>query len=52
MQIGCQNRTHEEWGSFDDKTIARMDERALDFWREHKVMLMAMCAMKAKEVAK
>ena len=44
MQIGCKTYMHEEWSSFDDKTIDEMERRALEFWREWKEPLLAMCA--------
>ena len=44
MQIGCKTYMHEEWSSFDDETIDEMERRALEFWREWKEPLLAMCA--------
>ena len=44
MQIGCKTYMHEEWSSFDDETIDEMERRALEFWREWKELLLAMCA--------
>ena len=43
MRIGCQNHKVEEWKSFDDERISRMDSNALDFWNQHKSMLLSMC---------
>ncbi|MFW2152835.1 pentapeptide repeat-containing protein [Acinetobacter gyllenbergii] len=43
MQIGCQNHKVEEWKSFDDVRISSMDSNALDFWKQHKSMLLSMC---------
>ena len=43
MRIGCQNHKVEEWKSFDDQRISRMDSNALDFWKQHKLMLLSMC---------
>ena len=36
LQIGCKNYTHEEWLNFDDETIAKMNLKALNFWRKYK----------------
>ena len=44
MQIGCKTYMHEEWSSFDDETIDEMERDALEFWREWKEPLLAMCA--------
>ena len=43
MRIGCQNHKVEEWKSFDDERISLMDSNALDFWNQHKLMLLSMC---------
>ncbi len=43
MQIGCELHTHEQWESYDDGRIGRMDFFALEFWREWKPVLMDMC---------
>lgn len=43
MQIGCEFHSHAEWAEFDDARIKQMDGNALDFWREWKEILMAMC---------
>ena len=37
IQIGCKNHSFEEWMSFSDEEIDRMDEVwALDWWKEYK----------------
>lgn len=36
LQIGCENHRISEWWEFDDERIARMDEGALDWWKENK----------------
>ncbi|PCM89998.1 pentapeptide repeat-containing protein [Acinetobacter baumannii] len=43
MRIGCQEHTVEAWKSFDDARITRMDSEALEFWNQHKSMLLNMC---------
>ena len=45
--IGCKRYTHSEWVSFDDTTIACMEKRALEFWRQWKAPLLAICAAQA-----
>ena len=44
MRLGCKRFTHAEWAEFDDKQIAAMDSRALEFWSQWKAPLLAMCA--------
>ena len=36
LQIGCQRHKIEDWWSFDEGTIKKMDDEALYFWREMK----------------
>ncbi|WP_462184897.1 pentapeptide repeat-containing protein [Acinetobacter baumannii] len=43
MRIGCQEHSVEDWKSFDDARITRMDSKALEFWNQHKSMLLNMC---------
>ena len=43
MRIGCQNHSIERWDSFSDELINRMDSYALEFWKQHKEMLMGIC---------
>ncbi len=45
MMIGCKRFKHDEWAGFDDHTISLMDvgTKALDFWKKHKDMLIALC---------
>ncbi|MDC4435626.1 pentapeptide repeat-containing protein [Acinetobacter baumannii] len=43
MRIGCQEHTVEDWKSFNDARITRMDSEALEFWNQHKSMLLNMC---------
>jgi len=44
MRLGCKRFTHDEWANFTDETIRDMDSGALDFWRQWKAPLLAMCA--------
>jgi hypothetical protein len=39
MQIGCQRHTIEEWFTFDDDTINKMDFNALSWWRTYKPLI-------------
>ena len=43
MRIGCQNRSIKHWDNFSDELINRMDDCALEFWKQHKEMLMGIC---------
>ncbi|WP_462157786.1 pentapeptide repeat-containing protein [Acinetobacter baumannii] len=43
MRIGCQEHSVEDWKSFDDARITHMDSEALEFWNQHKSMLLNMC---------
>lgn len=36
ISIGCQRHTIDEWFSFSDSSIAKMDADALDWWAAHK----------------
>jgi hypothetical protein len=43
MRLGCKCFTHAEWAEFTDEEISMMDDGALEFWTEHKSMLLALC---------
>ena len=43
MRIGCQNHSIKHWDNFPDELINRMDDCALEFWKQHKEMLMGIC---------
>ena len=43
MRIGCQRYTIEEWKNFNDDQIKVMASEALEFWRNWKVPLLAIC---------
>lgn len=42
LAIGCKQHTYTEWAEFTDEEVAKMDPKALEFWREHKAMLLAL----------
>ena len=44
MRLGCKRFTHEEWATFSDEEIDGMDVDALEFWKQWKIPLLAMCA--------
>ena len=52
MRIGCQNHSVEAWKNFTDEEIKSMDSDALEFWSEHKTMLLVACDtnVHAKEI--
>ena len=43
MRLGCKRFTHEDWAGFSDAEIAAMDDDALEFWKQWKAPLLAMC---------
>ncbi|MCW8041364.1 pentapeptide repeat-containing protein, partial [Acinetobacter entericus] len=43
MRIGCQEHSIERWKGFSDELISRMDGYALEFWNQHKAMLLNIC---------
>ena len=52
MRLGCKRFTHEEWAEFSDDEIEKMDSCALEFWKQWKESLLAMCkahAVKTRE---
>ena len=44
MRLGCKHFTHDEWANFSDSEISEMDDEALEFWKQWKAPLLAMCA--------
>jgi hypothetical protein len=44
LQIGCQRHPIADWWEFDDDKIAKMDERALPWWRKWKPLLQSIIA--------
>ncbi len=43
MRLGCKRFTHQEWSEFSDEQISEMDEDALEFWKQWKEPLLAIC---------
>ena len=43
MRLGCKRFTHEKWAGFSDNEIEAMDDYALEFWKQWKEPLLAMC---------
>jgi len=52
MRLGCKRYTHQEWAAFNDKQIEEMNKNALEFWKQWKEPLLAMCKVHAEEVKK
>ena len=40
IQIGCQNHTIPEWENFTDVEISKMDDGALEWWKEWKEVIL------------
>jgi len=40
IHIGCQNHTVEQWENFTDEEISKMDDGALDWWKEWKEVIL------------
>ena len=40
IKIGCELHSKAEWAAFDDESIKKMNSGALEFWREHKEMIL------------
>ena len=50
VRIGCQHHTHEEWLSFSDDEINKMESRALDWWKTWKpAIVVAIEAVKSQK---
>ena len=47
MRLGCKRFAHAEWESFSDEEISEMDDGALEFWKQWKSPLIAMCKQHA-----
>ena len=41
LKIGCELHSFAEWENFSDQEIAKMEERALPWWKQHKEMIFA-----------
>ncbi len=55
LAIGCRQHTLKKWESFDDDEIREMDpgaeEKALDFWKEHKKRILDEVKANHKEIS-
>jgi carbonic anhydrase/acetyltransferase-like protein (isoleucine patch superfamily) len=40
IKIGCRLHTYTEWSEFNDSQISLMDDKALDFWRKMKKLIL------------
>lgn len=49
IQIGCKNYTHDKWMNFTDNEISRMDDNALEWWKEWKPLIFKMIELNFKE---
>ena len=47
MRLGCKRYKHSEWAAFSDEQISEMDDGALEFWKQWKEPLLAMCKVRA-----
>lgn len=52
LKIGCERHTHEEWAAFTDAEISRMHDKALEWWKDHKELLMMACELHKKQSEK
>jgi len=41
IRIGCQYHTTHQWKEFDDDTISQMSKGALEYWKKHKSIILA-----------
>ena len=48
MRIGCQHHYVDVWDKFTDGEISKMDDNALEFWKENKQKLITIANL-AKE---
>lgn len=48
IQIGCKNYTFEEWDNFDDETISKMDQGALEWWKMYKPIIFSIIKAEGK----
>ncbi len=40
IDIGCQNHTITKWANFTDEEISKMDDGALEWWKEWKEVIL------------
>ena len=52
LQIGCQSHSIEKWQKFSDKTVAKMDNGALEWWKKWKPIIMQIIEMAPCESTK
>ena len=45
LQIGCENHTIDEWIEFSDDVISKMDTGALEWWKQHKEIILRIIDM-------
>ena len=43
LVIGCERHTLKYWDSLSDTTIAKMDSKALNWWKQWKEVILEMC---------
>jgi hypothetical protein len=43
MKIGCEFHLIKNWVHYDDDRISNMDSYALEWWKEHKQMIISFC---------
>ena len=43
LRIGCQRHSHAKWAEMSNDDINAMDSSALDFWKQWRDSLLAMC---------
>ena len=49
IHIGCQSHLITQWENFSDEEINSMEDRALDFWKQWKDVILSMAKTKQKE---
>ncbi len=52
IRIGCQYHRVDQWLSFSDEDISKMDSRALDWWSKWKALIMAIHSTLIQEQSK
>lgn len=41
IQIGCQVHSVTEWANFSDEEISEMHSNAIEYWKKHKKIILA-----------
>ena len=49
IKIGCQLHSTTEWENFSDEEINSMEDRALDFWKQWKDVILSMAKQHQKK---